>query len=395
MATGIINLKIESWDFSSDSYQGFDYVYVIGWYRNRVVGTYWLPVVNASINLIELEDIIFTENNFLLWNEIALESFGIKDDPFPPLKQPVSIVVCTRNRPEHLKRCLDGFMALKDDGQEFIVVDNAPSSNASKEIVETYGGRVRYVRENRPGLNVARNTAIRAASHDIVIFNDDDAVPDPNWARALVKNFTNPQIMCVCGLTLPLQLMSWEQENFERFTPFQKGFDRRHFVGRIDNVGHAGRVGAGANMAFRKEVFDHVGLFDEALDAGTLTRSGGDTEMFARILFNHFDAIYDPSAVSWHMHRSGDQELHKTMHGYGVGIFAMWTRMLLKEKNWQVFSYVKHYFLDYQLNHLRDVLNQTPNSMPLDLILAEIRGCMYGPLAYLQSSRKLRRKKVA
>ena len=394
MATKIVNLQIKGWDLKLDSLDDFDNLFVIGWYKNRVIGTYWLPIIKGEISQRELEDLIYSDKNVPLWKAMADDELNIEEDLAPPLSQPISIAVCTRDRPNHLKRCLDGFMALANDHQEFLVIDNAPSTNDSQKIAAEYGDRVRYILEPRPGLNIARNRAIQESRHDIILFNDDDAVPDPNWHRALTKNFSDPKIMSVSGLTLPVELLSWEQEYFERLSPFQKGFTRRRFTGNRNSAGQAGQVGAGANMAFRKEVFDRVGLFDEALDAGTLTKSGGDAEMFGRILFNGFDIIYDPSAVSWHTHRSGNQELHKTMYGYGVGIFAMWTRMLLRERNWQVLRYAKDYFVDYQLNQLRIALSKRPHAMTVDLIMAEIRGCLAGPVAYLRATRRLRRSKA-
>jgi hypothetical protein len=67
----------------------------------------------------------------------------------------------------------DALLRLPEDGQELLVVDNCPSTDATCNLVAAYEG-IRYVREDRPGLNVARNRALREAVNEIVAFTDDD-----------------------------------------------------------------------------------------------------------------------------------------------------------------------------------------------------------------------------
>jgi hypothetical protein len=156
---------------------------------------------------------------------------------------------------------------LPDRGQELLVVDNHPSTDATLRLVREYPA-VRYIREDRPGLDVARNRAMREAMHDIIAFCDDDAVVEPEWLDGLCRNFSDPQVLCVTGLTMPLELETEAQEFFEQHSPFGRGFRRVVFDGQRDNPLVVGKVGAGANMALRRGILDLVGPFDEALDAG-------------------------------------------------------------------------------------------------------------------------------
>src|SRR5262249_20614927 len=215
---------------------------------------------------------------------------------------PVTVAVCTRDRPNDLERCLRGLLALPARGQELLVVDNAPSGTWTEAVVRRHPG-VRYLREEQPGLNHARNHALRAARHEIVAFLDDDATPDPIWLRGLLEPFADPRVLCVTGLTMPLELETPAQEWFERYSPFGRGFERRIFDGSRQTPLAVGPIGAGANMALRREVLDLVGPFDVALDAGTATHSGGDHDMFARILIGGYQIVYQPAALSWHRHR--------------------------------------------------------------------------------------------
>ncbi|MBO6511182.1 MAG: glycosyltransferase family 2 protein, partial [Roseibium sp.] len=69
---------------------------------------------------------------------------------------------------------------------------NAPSSSATEELLsETYlaDGRVRYVREDRPGLARAHNTGLLYARGDILAFTDDDVVVDRHWVEAIEETF--------------------------------------------------------------------------------------------------------------------------------------------------------------------------------------------------------------
>jgi GT2 family glycosyltransferase len=312
----------------------------------------------------------------LQWDEVDVDM---------PEPGPATVAVCTRDRPDDLRRCLPALLQLPDDGQEYLVIDNCPSTNETEKLVAAFGERVRYVREDRPGLDVARNRALREARHEIVAFNDDDAIPDPGWLRALIRNFRDPNVLCVTGLTMPFELETEAQEWFERYSPFNRGFKRRVFhLWNLPPLASA-RVGAGANMAVRRSILERVGPFEEALDGGTPTRSGGDTEMFARILSNGYRIAYEPQALSWHRHRRTWQSLRNTVYGYGVGVYAVFTHQLLVEHEFTVFLRALAWFYYDQLPRLLRAARGDPQNLPLDLILAELKGCLAGPLAYLRA----------
>jgi GT2 family glycosyltransferase len=234
-------------------------------------------------------------------------------------------------------------------------------------------------------LNVARNRALQEAQGEVVVFNDDDAAPEADWLSKLLRNFNDPRVLCVTGLTLPLELETPAQECFEQQSPFGRGFARRIFDGTVADPLAVSQVGAGANMALRKAVLTTVGAFDEALDAGTPTRSGGDHEMFYRILRHGFRIVYDPEAISWHRHRRSWQELEDTLYGYGVGVYSYWTRSLLVEHEWRTLLHASFWLLQGQLPGMVRSLLGRPGAMPLRLAQAELRGCLAGPRSYLRS----------
>jgi GT2 family glycosyltransferase len=166
-----------------------------------------------------------------------------------------------------------------------------------------------------------------------------------------------------------------------------RGFERLVFDSRCLSPMVAGRVGVGANMAVRRCLVDDIGPFDVALDAGTLTRSGGDNDYFARILAAGYRVVYEPAALSWHRHRASREELRQVLYGYGRGVYAAWTRALLVEHEVSVGRAALAWLWRVQLPALVRSVLRRPGSVPLDLQLAQLSGCASGPFAYLASRR--------
>ena len=172
------------------------------------------------------------------------------------------MIVATRNRPELLQRCLEALLTLRYPRYEIIVVDNAPSSSATADLIEqTYRdvSQVRYVREDRQGLSFARNRGMQEARGEIVAITDDDVVVDANWLLELIHGFqVSDNVVCVSGLVLPMELETREHGWFEQYGGSSKGFTRRLF----DMGEHhprtplfpytTGRLGTGANIAFKE-----------------------------------------------------------------------------------------------------------------------------------------------
>jgi glycosyltransferase involved in cell wall biosynthesis len=388
MPTAVLDVDLNSGEPPAglDRLEGYGHAFVLIRWKGRPVGQALLPVTGGAE---ELRDTLVEAAGGPLQERWLHERLGWDGEASGGgLLPSATVAVCTRDRPEDLRACLDALLRLPDDGQEILVIDNCPSSNAAERLVAAKP-RVRYVREDRPGLDVARNRALREARGEVVAFTDDDATPDPGWLRALLAGFGDRQVLCVTGLTLPAELETEAQEWFERLGGFGRGFTHTVFEARTHNPLLAGRIGAGVNMALRRAVLDEIGPFDEALDVGTPTRSGGDHDLFTRILAAGYRIVYEPEAVNWHRHRRTWEELRSTLHGYGVGVYAAWTRSLLVEGELPALAAAWGWFRHGQLRRLARSLLRRPGSVPLDLVLAELRGCAAGPLAYLRSRRRV------
>lgn len=399
--TAVLDLDLEQLPSEITLPERYNWALILIRLRQCPIGQVLLPVAQGRLQELDLRDKLLRDAGWPTWERWLHEHLEWEKTATGGPLPSATVAVCTRDRPEDLRRCLEALLRLPDDGQELLVIDNSPSTDATWQIVRDYadGSRVRYVREDRPGLDRARNRALREAQHEVVAFIDDDAVADPGWLRALVRSFGDPQVLCVTGLTMPLELETESQEWFERYSRFGRGFIRRVYDMRNLNPLIAGRAGAGANMAFRRSIIDLLGPFDEALDAGTPTRTGGDTEMFYRVLKKGYRIVYTPTALNRHRHRRTWPELRQALHGHGVGVYAFWTRCLLVEREFGVLHIAWDWFWHTQrpalLRSYRKRRQDGQRSRaweaketPFDLLWAEWRGCLAGPRAYVLSRSK-------
>ena len=191
MPTAVLNLDLTNLPAQISVPDHYTRAYILIRYKGRPVGKIWVPVKSGQLttahvypdimNAVEPELKKAWLHDYLQWDERQFT-----DQTLPS----ATIAVCTRNRTADLERCLTGLMQLPDDGQQIMVVDNCPLNDETKQLVAKYP-RVQYVLEKIPGLDVARNTALRSSTTEVVAFIDDDAVPDHNWLRALLANFND------------------------------------------------------------------------------------------------------------------------------------------------------------------------------------------------------------
>ncbi|MBC7896210.1 MAG: glycosyltransferase [Cytophagaceae bacterium] len=243
-----------------------------------------------------------------------------------PFAGSLGVIVCTRDRPDALARCLDAIAASQRPADVVLVVDNAPGSSATREIVAARGG-VRYLLEPEPGLSRARNAGLRECRTDIVAFTDDDVLVHPAWTTCLAGALVERDIVAMTGLVLPASLDGEAEWMFETtFGGFSQGyrpFDAgRPFLEATRGIGvPVWRLGAGANMAFRREDLLEAGGFDERLGAGA-SGCSEDSEAWYRILARGRTIRYDPRAVVFHAHRGDLESLRRQMYLYMRGHVA-------------------------------------------------------------------------
>lgn len=360
-------------------------VLVVVWHAGAPVSRIVLPVSQGAVEGTVLREAVYRTAAAAVALERARARLATAAGK-PAPRAPVTVAVCTRDRPTDLDRCLGALTAVIAPLDEIVVVDSASADPETRRTVERHP-RARYVRESKAGLDVARNRALREATHHIVAFCDDDAVVDPGWVDALAAPFRDPRTLCVTGLTLPLELETEAQVCFENTLGFGRGFAERRFDGAVVDPFLVGRIGAGANMALRRSVAVLVGEFDEALDAGTATRSGGDHDMFTRILAAGYCIVYAPTAVNRHRHRRQWSELVQTVRGYGTGVYAHLTKHLVEGHEPRTLAIVVGWGRS-QIRQLFRGLVGRPGAPPARLGLSELAGCVAGPGAFRTARRQ-------
>ena len=319
-------------------------------FRNKII-TAILPIIDSFSKKINIE---FDWQNYLLANQIqdwkkldSLFSSAYTEDL--PEKVPISVVICTRNRAAQLLQCLQQIKNLICQPEEVIVVDNAPLDTSTRDIAEQFPS-VKYVIEPKAGLDLARNTGITTASQSIIAFVDDDVQVHPFWAYRVWETFQNSKISAMTGLVIASEINSEAQFIFEKHWSFNRGYldkiyDKAYFSSL--QAPPVWEIGAGANMAFRKSVFEKVGYFHELLDVGA-AGCNGDSEMWFRILANSNDIQYNPKAVVYHEHRKDLKELEKQLFSYmrGFTTAALWQHRQIPELGYKklVFLGLPKYF---------------------------------------------------
>jgi glycosyltransferase involved in cell wall biosynthesis len=312
----------------------------------------------------------------------------------------ITVVVCTRERPIALATCLESLLAMRYPRFRVLVVDNAPISNETARVVESFAARgpVSYLVEPRAGLSFARNAAVRATPGEILAWIDDDELADPHWlaeiARAL---FENPSADVVSGVVVPAELETRAQLWFEQFGGHSKGrgFTRAVFSPATAHLQSPlyplPPFGAGANMTFRPGVIERIGMFDTALGAGTPALGSEDTLAFTKVLLGGGTIVYQPTAVTHHYHRRDLEGLRKQMVGYGTGLVAAYTSLLLSRPA-LIFS-----LLRLAPAALRDMTSADSartatlrEDFPRELLTANRRGMLAGPRAYMRGRRAAR-----
>ncbi len=304
----------------------------------------------------------------------------------------VTVAVCTRDRPALLRNCLDSLVTSTTRPADILVVDNAPATDDTRQLVSTAYPSVRYVREERPGLNHARNRAVEEAQTEVIAFTDDDCEVDAFWAGAIDACFTrNPDVTAVTGLVIPVALDTEAQRLFEVYGGFSRGVQRRWVLTEAGQRSiawaHAntGKLGTGACMAFRRQTLQAMGGFDPALDVGTPTEGGGDLEVFFRTLKGRGLLVYEPAALVRHRHRTTRAELDQQLRGWGLGMSAHLARTAHRfpEERPAIVALRVWLLASWFMRRLASTVVREP--FPRELILHELGGSFGGAARYRQS----------
>lgn len=218
----------------------------------------------------------------------------------------VSVLVCTRNRQASLRYTLESIARAIAEAPaatriELVVVDNG-STDGTVAFVEAwldaqpFPGRL--VLEPRPGIAVARNTAIRAAAGTLLLFTDDDCRLDPAYISTALALDASEEALVLRGgrvelgdaTDLPVSVLTGTER--QRWSK-----DARS--ARFCNIGIAL---LGASMMMRRPLVDRVGFFDERFGSGGPFKGGEEIDFLYRTYAAGLLIEYEPAMVVYHHH---------------------------------------------------------------------------------------------
>ena len=221
----------------------------------------------------------------------------------------VSVVVPIYNGEADLAELINCLLSqtYPKDRVEFLLVDNNSSDGTLsilKTSTENYPITIRPLSETQiQSSYAARNTGIRAATGEIIVFTDADCRPQPQWLDALIQPFVNKEVIIVAGEILALP----------GTTLLEQHADRQETLSQKHTLNHSFRpYGQTANLAIRRIALEKVGLFRPYLT------TGGDADICWRILGENIGRLeFAPNAIVQHRHRATLQELQSQWRRYG------------------------------------------------------------------------------
>ncbi len=203
----------------------------------------------------------------------------------------VTVVICTRDRPDLLSTCLRALSCLDPAPDEILVVDNTPGREVVRSQAQKSGAR--YIVEPLPGLSRARNRGFAESTSDIIAYIDDDAEADPDWLGNIMEQFGDPLVAAVTGETINSPALR------DYFRPLST-----RYVGNHDplwfEMATFGGLGFGTNMAIRRSAVPSPRPFDERLGRGAPIRLAEESYAFASLLARGFRAAHVPYAFVLH-----------------------------------------------------------------------------------------------
>lgn len=194
----------------------------------------------------------------------------------------ISVVICTYNRAELLKGCLDSLAAQTADPSTFevLVIDNN-SNDGTYQVVEGYKrlSNLRLLREEKQGLSHARNRGIQEAKGDYIAYLDDDVLVPPEWLKILTNLIliNQPSLDGLGGPLFPFYTTakpSWYEDEYA----VQMGTRKEPVFLK------PGQSFIGANMIWNKNTLESIkGFRPEFGYVGNLQTLGEETDAYNRI----------------------------------------------------------------------------------------------------------------
>jgi GT2 family glycosyltransferase len=229
---------------------------------------------------------------------------------FPSL----TVIVPTKNRPEHLSTCLTS-LSVQDypRGRWQVVVVNDGGTDPSDALAgpAAAGLPLTLIQSPARGPSAARNRGAETSDAELLIFLDDDCRAEPDWMRELAWGIQDSPYHACLGRTLNLFPGRWPADAFQYFMEFYRGYAR---LANGDPY-----LVMSNNAVFRRATFNALGGFNESF-----SRPGAeDLELSHRMAARGFRQGYLPRAVLFHAHCTTATRYLRQQFQYGRGYSRM------------------------------------------------------------------------
>ena len=217
----------------------------------------------------------------------------------------LSLIIATYNRAQSLLRTLHSVVSQTAAPElwECVVVNNNSTDNTAEVFArfatENQDFDLRMVTETKQGLSNARNAGITASVGGYIAIIDDDETLEDCFIESYIEFFDSfPTAMAAGGAV--------RAEYESRRPRWMSHFTERMIANPIDidvvvALFPSSRVPAGGNMAFRREVFDRVGMFNPRLGRNGQSLIGGEeNDLFARLRAAGELLYFVPNAAIYH-----------------------------------------------------------------------------------------------
>jgi GT2 family glycosyltransferase len=227
----------------------------------------------------------------------------------------LSVVVPTRNRPDHAADCVRSLVAC-GGFDELLFIDQSDGPETADLVEQLEDERIGCIRTDLRGATNGRYLGIERSRGAIIAFTDDDCRVAPDWTARIREIFaTDPDAAVVCGrVHVPDELAA---EGFAMsFEPLV-----REWQGRFPPPDRD--WGITANLSARRSVLDKVGRFDPYLGPGAPLLCGEEPDLLFRVLEAGLKVVNASEVVVTHLGvRAHGEESRELWDVYGAGTAA-------------------------------------------------------------------------
>jgi glucosyl-dolichyl phosphate glucuronosyltransferase len=219
----------------------------------------------------------------------------------------ITACICTRNRPDYVRDCLEGLreQSVGLDRFDVVVVDSGSGPQSARRLAGLVAGlaNARLVRVERGGVSLARNAGAVAAETEYVAYIDDDAIPADDWIATIERGIAevDPRPAVLGGRILP----RWEASLPEWWPEQLRGvLSIIEFEGSGEYRGPAipaSLAPYGANMVVQRAAMLAMGGFGTGIGRqGDVLLSDEDVQLAWQLQNAGHSARYDSRVVVWH-----------------------------------------------------------------------------------------------